>query len=145
MEIPASEPLSLQNQPTNQYPFYSARIHKALRCYNKASWSDRDVRFTSRSRPRMTKARPRTARPGLLGLAKATPSKNTRPKVPLDHVSATVEVRSRSKDLHAGFSPQTAKRWPGFRRKPRNRSLCGEVRLKQACGRQQDVPALGSG
>jgi hypothetical protein len=35
----------------------------------------------------------------------------------------------------AGFSPQTAKRWPGFRHKPRNQNLCGEIRLKQACGR----------
>jgi hypothetical protein len=35
----------------------------------------------------------------------------------------------------AGFPPQTAKRWPGFRHKPRNQNLCGEVRLKQACGR----------
>jgi hypothetical protein len=36
---------------------------------------------------------------------------------------------------HAGFPPQTAKRWPGFRHKPRNQNLCGEIRLKQACGR----------
>jgi hypothetical protein len=24
--------------------------------------------------------------------------------------------------------------WPGFRHKPRNQDLCGEIRLKQACG-----------
>jgi len=36
---------------------------------------------------------------------------------------------------YAGFPPQTAKRWPGFRHKPRNQNLCGEIRLKQACGR----------
>jgi hypothetical protein len=35
----------------------------------------------------------------------------------------------------AGFPPQTAKRWPGFRHKPRNQNLCGEIRLKQAGGR----------
>jgi len=34
----------------------------------------------------------------------------------------------------AWFSPQTAKCWPGFRRKPRNQILCDEVRLKPACG-----------
>jgi hypothetical protein len=34
----------------------------------------------------------------------------------------------------ARFSPQTAKRRPGFRRKPRNQNLCDEVRLKRACG-----------
>jgi hypothetical protein len=35
----------------------------------------------------------------------------------------------------AQFPPQTAKRWPGFCHKPRNQSLCGEIRLKQASGR----------
>ena len=35
---------------------------------------------------------------------------------------------------HAGFPPQTAKPWPGFRHKPRNQNLRGEIRLKQACG-----------
>jgi len=35
----------------------------------------------------------------------------------------------------ARFPPQTAKRWPDYCHKPRNRNLCGEIRLKQACGR----------
>jgi hypothetical protein len=35
----------------------------------------------------------------------------------------------------ARFPPQTAKRWPDYCHKPRNQNLCGEIRLKQACGR----------
>jgi hypothetical protein len=45
------------------------------------------------------------------------------------------ELAESSRICHARFPPQTAKRWPGFRHKPRNRNLCGEVRLKQTCGR----------
>jgi hypothetical protein len=45
---------------------------------------------------------------------------------------------------HARFPPQTAKRWPGFRHKPRNQNLCGEIRLKQACGRCYSTRRLPS-
>lgn len=40
-----------------------------------------------------------------------------------------------SEPVVARFPPQTAKRWPDYCHKPRNRNLCGEIRLKQACGR----------
>ena len=37
-----------------------------------------------------------------------------------------------SEPVVARFPPQTAKRWPDYCHKPRNRNLCGEIRLKQA-------------
>src|SRR5215475_6418755 len=43
---------------------------------------------------------------------------------------------------HARFPPQTAKRWPAFRHKPRNQNLCGEIRLKRACGRYYSTRRL---
>ncbi len=50
-------------------------------------------------------------------------------------VTAELNIDFGSTVCDAGFPPQTAKCWPGFRHKPRNQNLCGEVRLKQACGR----------
>jgi hypothetical protein len=47
------------------------------------------------SRPRMTKARPRTATPDCSG-------RQNRPKVPLDHVSATVGVCAILKEFDHG-------------------------------------------
>src|SRR5262245_9180138 len=54
-------------------------------------------------------------------------------------------VRARGRAIHltspaqlapARFLPQTAKRWPDYCHKRRNQNLCGEIRLKQACGTQ---------
>lgn len=42
---------------------------------------------------------------------------------------------ARSNRPLARFPPQTAKRWPDYCHNPRNQNLCGEIRLKQACGR----------
>jgi len=61
------------------------------------------------------------------------PTCTTSGALPFDHPRSTKPgwgaSRRGRRICHAGLPPQTAKRWLGFRHKPRNQNLCGEIRL----------------
>jgi hypothetical protein len=44
-------------------------------------------------------------------------------------------IPATNRETLARLLPQSAKRWPDYCHNPRNQNLCGEIRLKQACGR----------
>src|SRR5262245_39016852 len=47
-------------------------------------------------------------------------------------------ILATNREALARLLPQATKRWPDYCRNPRNQNLCGEIRLKQACGSHRE-------